>query len=357
MQTYTNHFQSRTSISVLIICLVLLLGFIPGYYAGNQQEISQWKAYFSKINVEAGDNPISLETVLIEKLESAASDIDAALHQLNAIPIANALIEAHKRGVKVRIVTDNKYKKKEIINSLKKRGIKIIYDDRTALMHHKFIIIDKQYVWTGSYNTTYNGAYKNNNNVIFIASKRLAENFTQEFEEMFLHRKFGKKDDEGILHRQVKLGDGTQIFTYFAPEDDTISLLEQEIQEAKKSIHFMVFSFTQDKIGEAMLKRFKDGVKVQGVFEPGGMNRAYSEYTNMEKEIKNGGDSWVKKDAKNVKGKLHHKVIIIDEEIVITGSYNFSENAARNNNENLLIIKENQEIAAAYLAEFKRITR
>ena len=51
----------------------------------------------------------------------------------------------------------------------------------------------------------------------------------------------------------------------------------------------MVFSFTQDKIGAAMLKRFKDGVKVQGVFEPGGMNSAHSEYTNMEREMKNGG--------------------------------------------------------------------
>ena len=57
------------------------------------------------------------------------------------------------------------------------------------------------------------------------------------------------------------------------------------------------------------------------------------------------------------RGSMHHKVIVIDEETVITGSYNFSKNAEKRNDENLLIIKGNREIAAAYLAEFEKITR
>jgi phosphatidylserine/phosphatidylglycerophosphate/cardiolipin synthase-like enzyme len=54
---------------------------------------------------------------------------------------------------------------------------------------------------------------------------------------------------------------------------------------------------------------------------------------------------------------MHHKVIVIDGETVVTGSYNFSKNAETRNNENLLIIKGNREIAEAYLAEFERVTR
>ena len=343
---------------ILVLFCAVAIGFGIRHYRSSAEPITEaaWEVYFSE--VEAGPNHYSLEKRLVAKLTDAAERIDAALYHLNSVSVADALIEAHNRGVQVRMVTETANIDEAEIGRLQEVGIPVADDrDLDSLMHHKFIVIDEQYVWTGSYNTTYNGAYKNNNNVILIASKQLAENFTQEFEEMFLHRKFGKEADEGILHRQVKLGDATQIFTYFAPEDNTISLLEQEIQTAKKSIHFMVFSFTHDKIGKAMLKRFKEGVKVQGVFEPGGINSAYSEYTNMEREMQNGGDSWVKKDEKNVKGKLHHKVIIIDEEIVITGSYNFSKNAETRNNENLLIIKGNQEIAEAYLTEFERITR
>ena len=57
------------------------------------------------------------------------------------------------------------------------------------------------------------------------------------------------------------------------------------------------------------------------------------------------------------RGAMHHKVIVIDEETVITGSYNFSKNAEERNSENLLIIKGNPDIAQAYLSEFDRIVR
>ena len=53
-------------------------------------------------------------------------------------------------------------------------------------------------------------------------------------------------------------------------------------------------------------------------------------------------------------GKMHHKVIIIDESILITGSYNFSRNAETQNDENVLVI-HNPELAARFLKEFERV--
>ena len=58
----------------------------------------------------------------------------------------------------------------------------------------------------------------------------------------------------------------------------------------------------------------------------------------------------------NRSGKMHHKVIIIDDETVITGSYNYSKNAENSNDENILIIK-NAKIASRYFKEFKRCWR
>jgi phosphatidylserine/phosphatidylglycerophosphate/cardiolipin synthase-like enzyme len=53
---------------------------------------------------------------------------------------------------------------------------------------------------------------------------------------------------------------------------------------------------------------------------------------------------------------MHHKVIILDGSIVITGSYNFSASAAEKNDENVLII-HSPEIAATYLEEFERVVQ
>ena len=237
------------------------------------------------------------------------------------------------------------------IARLQEVDIPVIEDkDADSLMHHKFIVIDEQYVWTGSYNTTHNGAYKNNNNVILIDSVQLAYNFTQEFRELFLREQVGKSSDRSVVYPEVKLSDGTQISTYFSPDHDTIPPLLKEIQSAEESIHFMAFSFTHDTLGKAMRDRFKAGVDVQGIFEKRQADGRYSEHNAMKK-------AGIPIVLDENGGAMHHKVIVIDEETVITGSYNFSKNAETRNNENLLIIKGNQEIAEEYLAEFQRITR
>ncbi len=327
------------------------IGFGIRYYKGSHEATIEgaWEVYFSEVN--AGVNHYSLEKRLVARLSNAEERIDAALYHLSAAPVANALIEAHHRGVQVRIVTETDNMDEEEIGQLQEVGIPIADDgDPDSYMHHKFIVIDERYVWTGSYNTTYNGAYKNNNNVILIDSVRLAYNFTQEFRELFLREQVGKPFDRYMTYPHVTLNDGTEIFTYFSPHTDTIRPLLETIRSAKTSIHFMAFSFTHDMIGGAIRNRFESGVDVQGVFESRQVDDRYSEYNAMK-------DARIPVSLDENRGAMHHKVIVIDGETVITGSYNFSKNAENNNNENLLIIKGNREIAAAYLAEFERIVR
>ncbi len=60
-----------------------------------------------------------------------------------------------------------------------------------GLMHNKFVIIDQSVVWTGSMNFTVGGAYKDNNNLVRLQSEKVAEDYTSEFEEMFIHHLFG----------------------------------------------------------------------------------------------------------------------------------------------------------------------
>jgi len=109
----------------------------------------------------------------------------------------------------------------------------------------------------------------------------------------------------------------------------------------------MEFSFTSDKIGEVIIKKFKEEILVEGVFEKKGSDTEYSEYIKMKIE-----GIPVKLDAN--KYIMHHKIIIIDDYRIITGSFNVSKNANNRNDENIIII-DSLELASKYIEEFKRI--
>lgn len=336
----------------LILVAALVIGLVIRHYTSKSHESigGTWEVYFS--DVYSGeldpDTPNTLDKRLIEKLAAAKTQIDGAIYHLKSTPVATALINAHNRGVKVRIYTEYDNVDEEEIKRLYSAGIDVRNDgDNDGYMHHKFFVIDERYVWTGSYNTTYNGAYKNNNNVLWFDSDRLASNFSKEFHDIYFSEEKGNISDGTVPYPQVELSDGTQVFTYFSPEKDTISPILKEINSAAKSIQFMAFSFTHDSIGNAMRGQFQNGILVDGIFDESGISR-YSEYEKMkETNIPVVIDTGI--------GAMHHKVIIIDGGRVITGSYNFSKNAEKRNSENLLIIKGNKKLAQAYLNEYNRV--
>ncbi|MBC8496185.1 MAG: hypothetical protein H8D37_00855 [Chloroflexi bacterium] len=125
-----------------------------------------------------------------------------------------------------------------------------------------------------------------------------------------------------------------------------MSLLVSMIEEAQSSIRFMAFSFTYDDLGAAVLARAEAGLEVMGIFETRGSETEYSELPALY-------CAGVPARQDGNKGTFHHKVFIIDEQTVVTGSLNFSNNADESNDENVVIIT-NVDIAAQYLAEFER---
>ncbi len=293
----------------------------------------------------------SPEEELIKTINSSTLNINGAFYDISSIRVAQALINASGRGVNVRLVTDSDNLSGKAVESIIDAGISIVEDNKPALMHNKFAVIDDSIVYTGSTNATDNCAFKNNNNSLIIRSPELAVIYNAEFEEMFTHGVFGNKKDPAPFaplknKYYIKLDD-ININAYFAPEDNVERIINSRLEKAKKSIRFMAFSFTSDVLAESMISKFKQGLTVEGVFERKGSNSEHSEYTKMIIE----GLPVVKDKNHRI---MHHKVIIIDDTIVITGSFNFSKNANRKNDENILVI-ESPQIAAKFLEEFKRI--
>jgi len=292
---------------------------------------------------------VPIMDALVKVINSAKKTLDIAIYELNLPEVGEAILAAKERGVQVRMVTDSdEIEELEVTIELHKKKIPMVEDNRGAIMHNKFVVVDGKAVWTGSWNFQPNDTYRNNNHGIFIKSKLLAENYTAEFEEMFTDQKFGPTSPANTPNPQITVeGTSTKIEVCFAPEDDCADQLINAIEQTKKSIIFMAFSFTHEGIGEAVIQQGKNGVKVQGIFETRGSETKYSELGAMKKakfDVVQDGNPYT----------LHHKVFILDNETVVLGSFNFSKNADEANDEIMLII-HNSQIAKQFQQEWDKL--
>lgn len=312
-----------------------------------------WQVYFT--DPQNANNPDdlrgSIPEKLIEHINNAQRTIHIAAFEFDLEPVADALIAAQERGVEVRWVTDDEYGIEadeddghDLFPRLEKAGIAVKDDDRSALMHNKFWIFDGQTVWTGSTNITANGNFRNNNNVLVIDSREVAGMYEREFDEMWTGE-FGPTSTSSVQNQSANI-DGTPVQILFAAEDEAITNLIPLIKSAQDNIRFMAFSFTHDELGDAVLERANAGVDVKGIFETRGSETEYSQMSPLhcaEVQVRQDGNP----------GTFHHKVFVIDDETVVTGSLNFSGNADDSNDENVVIVA-NSDIAAQYLQEFER---
>ncbi|MBR9703286.1 hypothetical protein GOV10_04570 [Candidatus Woesearchaeota archaeon] len=218
----------------------------------------------------------------------------------------------------------------------------------SGLMHNKYCVLDKKITITGSMNPTYNGVNRNDNNILFIESPRIAHNYLTEWYEL---KKRSGQQTTGVTELVLDLGDrNVTLENYFCPEDKCEKKVLEELSAAQKNIYFMTFSFTSDPIGALLIQKHMEGIAVQGVFESR-QNDRYSEYPKLLEAGVN-----VRKDGNPY--TMHHKVFIIDSDTenatVITGSYNPTKAGTTINDENMLIIHDHI-IAQEFLGEYERI--
>lgn len=280
-------------------------------------------------------------------INDARLSVDVAVMDLDLWSVRDALIAAHRRGVAVRMVVESDYLEGDEIQEIKAAGIPVLGDRREGLMHDKFVVIDRAQVWMGSMNFTLNDAYRNNNNLVQVRSTRLAEDYTTEFEEMFVEDRFGPGSPANTPYPLVSVDEG-EVEVYFSPEDRVARRLGELIHNAQQSVYFMAYSFTLDELAGEMITRHRAGVRIEGVMEASqAKNNPGSDYERLLA-------AGIEVRLDDNPGNMHHKVIIIDEKIVVTGSYNFSRNAEEKNDENTLVL-HSPTAAAAYLIEFERI--
>jgi phosphatidylserine/phosphatidylglycerophosphate/cardiolipin synthase-like enzyme len=290
-----------------------------------------------------------LLVAVLSDLDTARSSVDLAVFDFDIPAMTDALLRAAARGVVVRLVVDSENldtpEVSEQTGRLQRGGIAVHFDRREPFMHDKFIVVDGVVAWMGSWNMTDNDTWRNSNNMLRFASRQIAADYTNEFEQMFGGR-FGTGKTSATPYPQVQLG-SARVEVYFSPEDGVAKHVLQRLAAAKRSIHFLTFSYTSSAIADAMVAQAQAGMPVHGVFErqnAGGTGSAFHRLRQGGVDVLEDGNCYI----------LHHKAIVIDERTVITGSYNFTNSAERDNDENLVIV-DDSALARAYLEEFERV--
>jgi phosphatidylserine/phosphatidylglycerophosphate/cardiolipin synthase-like enzyme len=128
------------------------------------------------------------ETMVLDTIARARKDIHVAIYNFTRREIARALVDKVKRGVKVQVKIDAHQAKstytKRVLDILDAGGVPYerISMPPYAHMHHKFIVVDRRFVVSGSYNFTTTATDTNWENVLFVDSSELAQRFLHEFE-------------------------------------------------------------------------------------------------------------------------------------------------------------------------------
>lgn len=284
----------------------------------------------------------TLEPLLL----NAQKSIYGAIYDFDYEPVAEILVKKFQQGIDVKLVVEADNSNKKGVRICESAGIPIVKDLNRAYMHNKFFIVDNLYTWTGSTNLTVNCLFFNNNNSVIIASSEVAKDYLEEFDEMFFLKSFGRGSPPKTNYNSIQIGNNV-VSIYFSPDDKVEEKLLNEIDKSTQRIYFMAFSFTSQSVAEKLVRAKAKGLTIKGIFEKRNAGNPAS-----KDEFLHSQGIEIRYDS-NTK-TMHNKVFIFDDETVWTGSYNFSANAEKENDENVIIIRA-REVAQAYLKEFYRL--
>lgn len=167
----------------------LLLAFFIGCGVGFSLYPSFQESWIASLQEEASINVCfspegQCTNGIVEAIEHAQKSILVMAYSFTSRQIAEALIEAHQRGIVVKILIDKSQirNKHSYLPLLAEQGLPIFIDSVRGIAHNKVMIFDERYVLTGSFNWTQAADSRNAENVLLINDPSLAEIYKENWE-------------------------------------------------------------------------------------------------------------------------------------------------------------------------------
>jgi phosphatidylserine/phosphatidylglycerophosphate/cardiolipin synthase-like enzyme len=319
--------------------------------------------------------PDDLDQAIRDFIDDAKHSLAIAVQEIDSRPIAKAILAAKLRGVRVRVILEGDYLTEEkalvdpwtsegaheenriIQGALLKAKVDVIADLNPKIFHQKFIVRDSgkpgAAVLTGSTNftltdtgtnaTTGIGSGQNLNHVVVLHGQRAATEYLREFERMrsgtfgALHERVEPKPKEfGLPEVRVK--------PLFAPRHGPEMEIMKQMLKAKDSIDFAMFTFAQSSgIDDTMIRLRPLVQRIRGVLDRDQGAAKWAATTDLG----NGNVELFANRRNTGVRKLHHKLMVIDERLLIVGSFNYTAPANTLNDENIIVIGDLEEPAGS----------
>lgn len=323
--------------------------------------------------------PDDLETVIVDFIDQCEHTLDIAVQEIDNPAIAAAIDRAARRKrpgtnrfIRVRLVTEGDYLKedkpvdppdKEVsLDANRKHFLTLLrgavdakIDFNPKIFHHKFVIRDRgearEAVLTGSTNFTETGTQKNLNHVVIFHDIGVAAAYQSEFDQL-RDGIFGARSPKLTTTDPLTFDiEGSQVQIMFSPDNNPELRLVNEILKAQSSAYFLIFTFAQSTtIDDALISRLQtNNFDVVGVLDGTQSAQRWSPHPALINE-----GARLRRETLPTGGKLHHKLIVLDDHTVIGGSFNYTGPANRYNDENLFLVRD-PDVAAFFKAEVKRI--
>lgn len=296
--------------------------------------------------------PDDLERVVVDFIDGAEKRLEIAVQELESLPIAEAMIRARKRKVLVKLVIEQDYLKaararqdpfeplgknelnRTIFTAILRSNIDVKVDYNTSIFHQKFIIRDRASVLTGSTNFTPTGTHHNLNHIVLIHDDEVAKVYAREFREI-QQGHFGKLNEGHDPAPDDVVVSDVPVRVLFAPDHNPEMEIMKQMMKARERIDFAIFTFAESSgIDDTMIRLLGFGMPIRGAFDgrQGAQDWAAipairAEGAELSAVTKRGGV-----------GKLHHKLMVLDDQVVIAGSFNYTGPANRLNDENIIIL-------------------
>jgi len=335
--------------------------------------ISKFTAPYLKVFFQSDRAKIDGKVVheLVKFIHGAKESVDVAIYDLRNDKVLKAL-KSMSTKVRLHILYDSGRpggssksvdpKPSKTAEAIKAHGLDAfaqpVNEKSSHLMHDKFIVRDGSSVWTGSGNFTNGGLLLQDNNFIAIDSPGIAAAYAKTFGDLGAPGHSITHVSGAVTSSPTKVKVGSiPITVEFSTQVGETEGVETEVQKRLKNakkVRIIAMLISDPGILTTLLSFRNANKDILGVLDP------HETKVGMGKKAGNPefwfaqGDprfAFAPSKAFDTSGKdtnnfMHNKLMIIDDKIVITGSYNFSENAEAND-ENVLVI-ESTAVAAAY---------
>ncbi len=158
---------------ICVAVLLCALGAPACWTAESPARQCDWSVYFSPHG--------GCTEAVVEALSSAKSTVLVQAYSFTSAPIAKALVDAHRRGVKIEVILDKSQRTEKYSSAtfIYNNGIPCFIDAQHAIAHNKVMNIDARTVITGSFNFTKAAEEKNAENLLVISNPEMAAKYMQ----------------------------------------------------------------------------------------------------------------------------------------------------------------------------------